>query len=57
MPEYRKASTGDTWHWVRACSNWPTFDYDVLRARPKLESKYDRFCDECKQKETPEDLE
>jgi hypothetical protein len=53
MPEYRKSKSSDTWHWVRQCSKWPTYDYDVMRVKPQ----YDKFCEECKQKETPEDLE
>lgn len=53
MPEYRKRKTNDIWHWARACSQWPTYDYDVIRKEPD----YGRKCEECKQKQTEQDQE
>ncbi len=53
MPEYRLKKDTDVWHWVRECSKWPTYDYEVLRAEPNWGTK----CEECQQKQKPEDME
>jgi len=52
MTEYRRQNDTDVWHWIRRCSKWPTYDYEVIRAEPTWGSK----CEECKAIETPEDL-
>lgn len=52
--ECRRRKNGDTWHWYKSCSRWPTSDY--LRkftpkgSRPKL-SGIEEFCNECKAKD------
>ena len=50
MPTYRKRKGGDTWHWCRNCSNWPTTDYEeeyVASGRPR----YGELDNECLSKE------
>jgi hypothetical protein len=53
MPEYRQKKTDYVWHWSRNCTQWPTYDYVVLRTEPTEGTK----CEECKQKQTAQDQE
>jgi hypothetical protein len=52
MIEYRLKKDTEVWHWVHSCSKWPTFDYQIVRGEPKWGTK----CEECKQKQTPDDI-
>jgi hypothetical protein len=52
MIEYRLKNDTDVWHWAHHCSKWPTFDYQVVRGEPTWGKK----CEECKQKQTPDDV-
>lgn len=45
---YRKKRGGDTWHWCRNCSNWPTSDYDEQHTKPTT----GELCNECKAKDS-----
>jgi len=51
MIEYRKSKDKDVWHWVHSCTKWPTYDYEVIRTEPTWGTK----CEECQQKQTPDD--
>jgi DNA-directed RNA polymerase subunit RPC12/RpoP len=44
---YRRRQQGDTWHFDPGCSQWPSDDYIVLEAAPRMEM----LCDECGYKE------
>jgi hypothetical protein len=52
MIEYRLKKDTHVWHWAHHCSKWPTFDYELHRGEPTWGEK----CEECKQKQTPEDI-
>lgn len=52
MIEYRLKKDTHTWHWAHGCSKWPTFDYEIHRGEPTWGEK----CEECKQKQKPEDV-
>jgi hypothetical protein len=47
MKEYRRKRGGYTWHFCKNCTNWPTFNYDIIYVKPSS----DELCDECKDKE------
>jgi len=51
IAEYRRSKNSRTWHWVRECSGWPTYDYEVTRTEPKE----GEMCAECREKEEPEE--
>ena len=44
---FRKSVEGDTWHFARDCSRWPTDEYVVLELPPNL----GMICNECAAKE------
>jgi hypothetical protein len=50
--EYRLKKDTHIWHWAHHCSKWPTFDYELHRGEPTWGEK----CEECKQKQTPDDV-
>ena len=52
MIEYRLKKDTHIWHWAHGCSKWPTFDYEIHRGEPPWGEK----CEECKQKQKPEDV-
>jgi hypothetical protein len=43
---YRKASSGDTWHFAPDCSQWPNESFVLLEAEPKA----GHVCNECRVK-------
>ena len=43
MPTYRKRKGGDTWHWCRNCTNWPTSNCDERSYMPT----YGELCNQC----------
>jgi len=46
MAVYKKKKGGDTWHWCRNCSKYPTSDVETTTTRPAWD-----LCEECKAKE------
>ncbi len=44
---YRRNRRGDTWHWCRNCSTWPTADFEETSVKPTA----GEFCNECTAKE------
>lgn len=43
---YRKLKGGDTWHFCRNCSTWPTSDFEERSSSPAT----GELCDECQAK-------
>lgn len=44
---YRRSNVGDTWHWCRNCSAYPTSNFEEKRTKPKA----GELCNECMAKQ------
>lgn len=49
MHVYRRAKGGDTWHFCRNCSKWPTKNYDERQYKRLPRSG--QLCNECRSRE------
>ncbi len=48
---YRQRTNHDTWHWQRACSNWPKKKFEELDVPEGTRPTTGELCNQCLAKE------
>jgi hypothetical protein len=51
MPEYRRRSGSDTWHWCSNCTNWPSLsENSIVHGKKPIPGSGRDLCNECRRK-------